>query len=264
MERAVDWESGAAGHAQQEAVLSCILDMGELLLTAGAEIMRVEDTIARLCAAYGFCKIDVFTITSSIVLTVQTSEGRVLTQTRRIRLRETDFGCVERVNALSRRLCSSPEPVGPLREAIEQARKGPVYSEWVRLAVYAAVAAAFSVFFGGTAWDAFASGLSGLLLFAGLKYGGRLRLNGILLTLLCSALAALAIVALGMLGLGDNPDKIIIGNIMLLIPGLALTTSLRDIISGDTISGLLGLSEAVLKALAIAIGFAAVFIGLGG
>ncbi len=53
-------------------------------------------------------------------------------------------------------------------------------------------------------------------------------------------------------GLGQNPDKIIIGNIMLLIPGIALTTSLRDMINGDTISGLLGLSEAVLKALAIA------------
>ena len=35
---------------------------------------------------------------------------------------------------------------------------------------------------------------------------------------------------------------------MLLIPGIALTTSLRDMINGDTISGLLGLSEAVLKA----------------
>ena len=38
---------------------------------------------------------------------------------------------------------------------------------------------------------------------------------------------------------------------MLLIPGIALTTSLRDMINSDTISGLLGLSEAVLKALAM-------------
>lgn len=51
---------------------------------------------------------------------------------------------------------------------------------------------------------------------------------------------------------------------MLLIPGIALTTSLRDMINGDTISGLLGLSEAVLKALAIAIGFAAVLMRMGG
>ena len=40
--------------ARREAALACILDLGELLLTSGAEVMRVEDTVARLCAAYGF------------------------------------------------------------------------------------------------------------------------------------------------------------------------------------------------------------------
>ena len=53
-------------------------------------------------------------------------------------------------------------------------------------------------------------------------------------------------------------DKIIIGNIMLLIPGIALTTSVRDMISGDTVSGMLGLCEALIRALAIAAGFALV------
>jgi len=65
--------------AQEEALLACILDMGELLLTSGAEVMRVEDTISRLCHVYGFAKYDVFTITSSIVLTVRTPGGRTLT-----------------------------------------------------------------------------------------------------------------------------------------------------------------------------------------
>ena len=57
-----------AGGAQGEALLACILDMGELLLVSGAEVRRVEDTLTRLCAAYGFERADVFTITSSIVL----------------------------------------------------------------------------------------------------------------------------------------------------------------------------------------------------
>ena len=71
------------------------------------------------------------------------------------------------------------------------------------------------------------------------------------------------------IGLGDNwhfgsPAKITIGNIMLLIPGIAFTTSLRDIINGDTISGLVGISEATIKAIAIAIGFALVLVQMGG
>ncbi len=55
-----------------------------------------------------------------------------------------------------------------------------------------------------------------------------------------------------------------IGNIMLVIPGIQFTTALRDMINGDTISGLLNMSEAVLKAISVAMGFAVVLIVGGG
>ena len=265
-----------AAETQDGALLACILDMGELLLTSGAEVMRVEDTLTRLCMVYGFAQADVFTITSSIVLTVRTPEGRALTQTRRIRARDTDLGRVERVNALSRRLCAGPLPPEKFRQAVEEVRNAPAYPDAAQCAMYAVISAAFSVFFGGTLRDAATAAVSGMLLFGALRFCQRLRLNGILQSMLASALAALAVMLMVGFGLGQNPDKIIIGNIlsgalrggiggsMLLIPGIALTTSLRDMINGDTISGLLGLSEAVLKALAIAIGFAAVLMRMGG
>lgn len=90
------------------------------------------------------------------------------------------------------------------------------------------------------------------------KIGRKLEVQNIVLTVLSSAAAALCAVTFTGLGLGVSIDKISIGNIMLLIPGLAFTISIRDIISGDTISGLLGVCEALLRALAIAAGFAIV------
>ena len=122
---------------QDGALLACILDMGELLLTSGAEVMRVEDTLTRLCMVYGFAQADVFTITSSIVLTVRTPEGRALTQTRRIRARDTDLGRVERVNALSRRLCAGPLPPEKFRQAVEEVRNAPAYPDAAQCAMYA-------------------------------------------------------------------------------------------------------------------------------
>ena len=50
-------------------------------------------------------------------------------------------------------------------------------------------------------------------------------------------------------------DKIMIGYIMLLIPGLAMTNSVRDILVGNTISGALLLTESLLWAGALASGF---------
>ena len=61
-------------------------------------------------------------------------------------------------------------------------------------------------------------------------------------------------------GIGVQPDKIMIGNIMLVIPGIQLTNSLRDMINGDMISGLLNMSEALLKAVSVAMGFAIILL----
>jgi uncharacterized membrane protein YjjP (DUF1212 family) len=49
-------------------------------------------------------------------------------------------------------------------------------------------------------------------------------------------------------------DKILIGDIMLLIPGLQMTNSIRNMLVGDTISGIVRLTESLMWAVAIACG----------
>lgn len=48
-----------------------------------------------------------------------------------------------------------------------------------------------------------------------------------------------------------------IGDIMLLIPGIAITNSIRDMLMGDTIAGIMRLIESILWAGALASGFMA-------
>lgn len=247
-----------------DALLTCILDMGEILLTSGAEIIRVEDTLNRLCRAYGFTQINVFSITSSIVLTAHCPDDRVITQTRRIPARNTNLEKVAQVNALSRHICRTPVSVREFRVMVEKVRAVGSYPSWILCLCYVVISATFCVFFGGSAWDSLAAAISGLVVFFIQHFLQKLKMNGVLHSLLASALTALVVVLLVKLGIGQDPANITIGNIMLLIPGVAFTTSLRDLTNGDTLSGLLGLSEAVIKAIAIAIGFAAVLVGIGG
>lgn len=249
---------------QHEALLGCILDIGEVLLTSGAEVMRVEDTVTRLCSAYGFTKSDVFTITSSMVITVRTPEGHTLTQTRRIYRQNVNLDRVAKANALSRQLCREPMPQQELEEAIRKLRSSRAYSFWVQEALYAVVSAAFCLFFGGSWPDAAAAFLSGGLMHLVIRLTNRLHMNDILHCMLASFLTGLSVVVLDFCGLAQNPDKVIIGNIMLLIPGLQFTSSIRDMINGDTLSGLLGFCQAILKAAAVAIGFALVMLLVGG
>lgn len=247
-----------------DAILDCILDMGELLLTSGAEVLRVEDTLTRLCDAYGFTKINVFSLTSCIMLTVHSSSGRIITQTRRVSGRNTDLQKIALVNALSRELCQTPISVEQFQSKLSDIQRTKTYSLFAQCFSYALISAAFSVFFGGSAWDGVAAAISGVFVFGIQHLMQKLRMNSILRSLLVSACTAFVVVLLVHFGIGQVPEKITIGNIMLLIPGISFTTSLRDIVNGDTISGLVGISEAIIKAIAIAIGFAAVLVEFGG
>lgn len=66
------------------------------------------------------------------------------------------------------------------------------------------------------------------------------------------------------LGLGDNLDMILIGVIMLTIPGVALGNATRDILCGDTLTGSSRFVQAVVIALMIALGLAPALIIAGG
>ena len=56
------------------------------------------------------------------------------------------------------------------------------------------------------------------------------------------------------LGLPLLYDKTIIGSIMPLVPGIALTTSIRDFFNGDYLSGAIHMIDAILTAFCIAVG----------
>ena len=231
------------------------LTIGEMMLCCGAEVGRVEDSIRRICLAYGAGEVNVFTITSSIVVTICSPAIGSVTQTRRISGFQFDLHRLERLNDLSRHIAEKLPPMDQVSAALEEIRRTPRHSFLGQVFIYALISASFSLFFGGSAADAAAAAVIGVLLKC-MDWAVRwLELNKFLAMLICSGFGGLMAFLFVRLGLGDNVDKINIGNIMVLIPGIALTNSLRDFFNGDTISGLLRFLEAVLLSMIIAGGF---------
>ncbi|MDY2735580.1 threonine/serine exporter family protein, partial [Intestinibacter sp.] len=60
------------------------------------------------------------------------------------------------------------------------------------------------------------------------------------------------------IGILNDPKMLIVGSIMPLLPGVAFVKGLRDLISGDLVSGVSRVFEAFLIAAAIAIGVGSV------
>lgn len=244
-------------------LLQNAMDVGEALLKSGAEVYRVEDSVDRVLRAYGAQRVDVFTIPSLIVASVQMAGERQVTQTRRILRTATDFTALTRLNALCRDICRetpAPEEIGRRLEEIVAAKP---YYRGVLLAAYVLVAFSFACFFGGSWLDSLASGAVGGMLFWVVRGLRGLKVGEVFALLGGAATAAAGALLLAGMGLGVQLDKVVIGNIMLLIPGLELTNGMRDLFSGDVLAGLLHIGEAIFLAMVIALG-AAYILSLGG
>ena len=303
-------QGGRALRADQ--LLTVMLRMGEAMIDCGAEILRVEDTLNRIGFAYGACSMNVFVITSSIVITMEYAPGLQCTQTKRIRgTVGNDMTELEALNELSREICTGQPPVeefqrrlrevlprenarisflhdapyhavlrkraslaseecadagmraqgqDPGRQRYENSRSGEgLYARKriVSLTGYVLAAGAFAVFFGGTALDGLMAAAAGALTWFFVETISPLCMNQIMAQLILSFLSGLTIALLTRLVPTAHMDKIMIGDIMLLVPGIMFTNAIRDMLLGDTLSGLLRFCEAVLLAGMMAMGFIA-------
>ena len=248
----------------EKELLRCLLDTGEIMLSVGAEISRVEDTLIRMGTAYGAVRMDVFVITSCMVVTMETKDQKEWTQTRRIRKPAgSDFLKMEACNALSRQCCEQKFSIDQLEEKIAGIRKMKV-NAFVDYAGSVLAAGAFCIFFGGTVKDGFAAAVFAALICWCQKKLEPVCPNRVIFNFLAAFLSGIGICSACRFLSGLNPDKIMIGDIMLLIPGIAITNACRDMLSGDTIAGSLRLTESVLWAAAIACGYLLVMVLMGG
>lgn len=246
-----------------ERLLNYAMDIGEKMLVCGAEVHRVEESIRLICRSFSAKRIDVFIITSSMVATIYTDDGKSYTQTRRITSIGTDYEKLHKLNELSRKICEKRIEIDDIDRELVSIDKTKTYPLWLEFIGYAVIAAAFTLFFGGGMIEAAVSLCVGAIVRFGMLISEKAVPNKIFSKFFSAAIAtALAFLAVK-IGLIENVDKIIIGNIMTLIPGIGLTNAIRDLFTGDSIAGLLRTIEAVLFALAIAAGYFLVAV-LGG
>ena len=238
-------------------LLDMATDLGYELAMSGAETFRVEESIRRVLAGYGV-EAEVFAIPNCLIVSIITDSGKPVTRMRRIGLHGNDLDSVEKFNGLSRAFCNrKPEPAEGLKWLDYVRSQRLHYSTPLLFLGYFFGAAGYALFFSGSWVDALCSGVCGMLIGLVDRIMNDLKANQFFRTILESFLMALLAYALGNLGLAQSPDAVIIGALMILVPGLLFTNAMRDIIYGDTNSGVNRIVQVFLIAMAIALGTAA-------
>ncbi len=236
-------------------LLDLAMELGYRLAMAGAETFRIEESIRRVLGSYGITA-EVFSIPNCLHVTITTADGTPVTKMRRIGIHGNDLDAVEHYSNLSRRICALQPDPETFERWLQEARAAVKHFPFP-LVIFGSftAAAGFCILFGGSWVDFWAAGFCGILVGLGGKVlTHQLGTNPFFRTMLCAFVMAFAAYGLGLLFPRLNTDAIIIGASMLLVPGLLFTNAMRDIIFGDTNSGLNRIVQVILIAAAIAVG----------
>ena len=238
-------------------ILDVVTSLGYRLAMSGAETYRVEESINRILNSYGLIP-EVFVIPNCMHICLHTPDRQTLTRMRRIGHHGNDLDAVEVYTGVSRRICAEkPDPVIAKQWIKEADTRRRYYKFPMYLLGNALGAFGFAFLFGGSPIDALCSGFCGILVGLVSQFMEKWGANPFFRIIAAAFIMAIPAYGLNAAGLVPNPDAAVIGALMILVPGLLFTNAMRDIIYGDTNSGINRLVQVMLIAVAIALGTAA-------
>lgn len=239
-------------------LLDTAVTAGELMLENGAETYRVEDTMHRILSLSKLQTAEVFVTMTGFVATLDDPSIHSMTVVRRITERSTNLDMIDKLNALSRRLCTGELELDAAFSQVQELKARPRKPHAFLLST-PIVTSAFALTYGGTLTEAFFSAMTGFLMALCLYACRRLRVQAFFGTLLSAAAASvLAAWLFRLFPASGNLDSVVIASIMPLVPGVAITNAVFDTLHGDYLSGTARMLEAFVTAAAVAMG-----IGIG-
>ena len=274
--RAADMAAPSYTQISHEDAVFIALELGERILKCGGEVIRAEDTVERICRAYGAINVDVIAILSTIVLTAEFEDGYI-TSTRRVyRFDTTNLGKLSKLNDLSRRICRDRPSKQQFIDELAKIKRTAHVGIWRYVIGCMLTSFGFAMFFGDLGGginaemlsvcvvDGLLSALIALPLGFMARYLYNTRTNAIIARFLMCFIGGVAAILVGKVIPWCHVDKIMIGNIMNVIPGVSMTNAFCDMFGGDIMTGVFRLCGAVVDTVAIAAGYAVAILLLGG
>lgn len=226
---------------------------GKIMLKNGAETYRVEDTIIRICKSRNIDYAEAFVTPTGIFLSVE-YKNEIFTYVQRIKAIKIDLNKINLVNEFSREFVTTDMSTQEAMKYLRDIDNFNTYKKYTVLFFSGIASSFFTLLSGGSIIDFFAAFLSSALVVLSVRYLNKINVTFFLNNVIGASIATFISILFSLTGFGFNMDKIIIGSIMPLVPGVAITNAIRDSMSGEYLSGVSRGVEAVVIALAIAFG----------
>ena len=241
-----------------EELADYVLDLGGTLLSYGCSTHRMEALITEICRMEG-CAADVFAVPTGIWMTLRPPGGQAVTRMLRVKEWGVDLARLTAIDRLFNDVLERKLTLADARAKIDlieaQPSPWPFGATWLAASLAAAAAA---VFFRGGWGEIILAALGGLLL--GLLRSWLRRAPRT--SLLIEFLGGLVTGGVAWIATTIEPrlsrEVLVLSLVILLVPGMALTSGLQELVQKNLISGAGRLMEAMMTFLSILCGIAAV------
>lgn len=244
--------------SETKEILALAVDIAEELLINGGEIYRVEDTVVHILTSFGIEDYDVYVLSNGIFASANENHVDACNFIRHVPLGRVHLGKIVALNQLSREICNKTCSIEEARLRLEECKAISSVQGIPQVFFCGLGCAGFCYLFGGQIIDTFFSFFFGLLLQMFINATKPYYKSNLIQNIFGSGLVTICSLLMLHFGLPVYYDKIVIGCIMPLVPGVALTTSIRDFFSSDYLSGTIHLIDALLTSFSIAAGVGAV------
>ena len=214
-----------------DLAFNLIMDCGQAMLANGGEVFRAQDTMEIMARSFGIVDFHVYVLTNGIFASAQNG---TVSAVRHVPVVSTNLGHVEAINAISRRVADGELDLNSAQLEFERMKRMPTLSPLYNCAAGTMGAGCFAMLFGGGLPEMLVGALGGLLASASSCALSKHHISRIFRDMLS--------------------DFAIIGALMVLTPGVALTMGIRDFINSDYLSGTIRLVDALLVAGCLAVG----------
>ncbi|HEX5747836.1 MAG TPA: threonine/serine exporter family protein [Archangium sp.] len=222
------------------------LRAGQVMVESGANAARVEEAIIRFGNALGADRMDVFVTPGGIVVSALAREQH---RTRVVRVVKTgiDLNRVAAITRLAERAHHGALSRAQLRTELEHIASQPrLYGHLTTVLSVGMACAAFALLFGGNALEVLTAGAAAGVGQALRELLVRLRFGRLAMTFLVAVVAsALALVGSRLLEV-PAPGLAMAASVLLLVPGVLMVSSIVDLFRGNTLSGMVRATSAVL------------------
>lgn len=242
---------------QDAVILSEIAsNAGAIMLSNGAEIYRVEDTIERIVKSKENIRdADIYSTANVIILSF-TYKGQVHTNVRRVKSRRNNLYYIDKVNSFSRKFVSGDMSLKEGLLELEKIKNDPGQPFAWQVLGSSLSAGAFLLLLGGDIQDMLISFFVGFVSYAISHIFEKRKFGFFLINFIAGLVVSLITLGFSHFLGTVEVNKVVVASMMAFLPGIIITNSMRDLMSGDVTSGLTGATTAFLISSALAIGVA--------